>query len=235
MQDIRALCFDVFGTVVDWRSSIINEGQEINQARGICIDWAVFADEWRAKYQPSMEAVRSGNRAWTILDALHRESLNELLAKYQLCNWNEQDIDQLNRVWHRLMPWSDVVEGLYRLKKKFVLSTISNGNVALLVNMAKHSDLPWDMILGAEVVRHYKPLPGAYLDSISLLGLQPQQCCMVAAHNGDLVKAASHGMHTAFVARPTEYGPNQEIDLAAEHEFSFIANSFTELADQLGC
>ena len=235
MNNIRALCFDVFGTVVDWRSSIILEGASINREKGISIDWAAFADEWRARYQPSMQAVRCGQRQWTNLDVLHRESLNALIAKYGLNNWTEDEIDHLNRVWHRLRPWPDAVEGLYRLKKKFIIATISNGNIALLVNMAKYSDLPWDMVLGAEVVRHYKPLPAAYLDSVELLGLRPTQCCMVAAHNSDLVNASNHGMQTAFVGRPTEYGPNQTEDLEAEGDYNFVARNFGELADQLAC
>jgi len=230
MPDIRALCFDVFGTVVDWRSSIIDEGRSINQRRGLTIDWAAFADDWRAMYQPAMEEVRSGNRSWTILDQLHRESLDRLVIEYGIDDWSEQDKDHLNKVWHRLVPWPDVVEGLTLLKQHFIIATCSNGNVALIVNMAKHSGLPWDMVLGAEVTRHYKPMDEAYLASARMLGLQPDQVCMVAAHNADLVSAAGNGLRTAFVARPGEYGPHQVRDFGPEHDYDYVARDFVDLA-----
>lgn len=235
MTDIRALCFDVFGTVVDWRSSIINEGIEINRHRQLEIDWAAFADRWRSMYQPAMEQVRSGRRSWTILDQLHRESLDQLILEFGLDDFDEQEIDHLNRVWHRLDPWPDSVEGLGRLKQKYILATCSNGNVALMVNMAKRSGLPWDAILGAEVTRCYKPLDPAYQESVRMLGLQPHQVCMVAAHNSDLVAAAGNGLRTAFVARPTEYGPRQQTDLVAENDYDYVARDFIELATRLGC
>jgi 2-haloacid dehalogenase len=235
MKQIQALCFDVFGTVVDWRGSIIEEGTRINRQRGLNIDWADFADAWRALYQPSMEQVRTGKRPWTILDQLHRESLEKLAPEYGLTEWTDHELDQLNRVWHRLKPWPDAVSGLTRLKKKYIISTCSNGNVALIVNMAKHSGLPWDMVLGAEVTRHYKPQNEAYLESARLLGLEPEQCCMVAAHNGDLVAAEKNGMQTAFVARPTEYGPHQNKDFKAEKDYTFVAEDFNELATQMEC
>jgi 2-haloacid dehalogenase len=235
MNQIQALCFDVFGTVVDWRGSIIEEGTRINRQRGLNIDWADFADAWRALYQPSMEQVRTGKRPWTILDQLHRESLEKLAPEYGLTEWTDHELDQLNRVWHRLKPWPDAVSGLTRLKKKYIISTCSNGNVALIVNMAKHSGLPWDMVLGAEVTRHYKPQNEAYLESARLLGLEPEQCCMVAAHNGDLVAAEKNGMQTAFVARPTEYGPHQNKDFKAEKDYTFVAEDFNELATQMEC
>jgi len=235
MSEIRALLFDVFGTVVDWRSSVIAEGQQLNQHKELNIDWAEFVDAWRGLYQPSMDAVRTGKRPWTILDNLHRESLDQLMVKFGLVNWSEEETDHLNRVWHRLRPWPDAVAGLERLNTGFIISTCSNGNVALIVNMAKYSGLPWDMILGAEVTRHYKPQPQAYLESARLLGLAPEQCCMVAAHNSDLVAAASHGLKTAFVARPGEYGPSQTQDLAAEHDYTYVAENFLKLASAMGC
>lgn len=235
MLPVRALCFDVFGTVVDWRSSIIAEGEEINRQRGLSVDWAAFADDWRGLYQPAMEQVRSGQRPWTILDVLHRESLDQLMPKYGLAGWNESDIDHLNKIWHRLQPWADSVSGLGRLKQQYIITTVSNGNVALIVNMAKNAGIPWDMVLGAEVVRHYKPLPEAYLASVRMLGLTAEECCMVAAHNNDLVAAASHGMQTAFVARPTEYGPHQGKNLKAENDYTYVAGDFEELATQLNC
>ncbi len=232
MKEIKAYIFDVFGTVVDWRCSIIEEGEQINREKNLEIDWAAFADEWRSMYQPAMQAVRSGERAWTVLDVLHRESLDVLVQKFQLTDWPEQDIEHLNRVWHRLRPWPDSVAGLTHLKKKFVIGTCSNGNVALIVNMAKHSGLPWDMVLGAEVTGYYKPMPQSYLESARLLGLRPDQVCMVAAHNDDLTAAAANGLKTAFVARPTEHGPNQNKDLQADGEYDFVANDFIALATQ---
>lgn len=235
MRSLKALCFDVFGTVVDWRSSIIEEGKALNQQHGLEIDWADFADAWRSLYQPSMEEVRTGQRPWTILDQLHRESLEKLAPEFGITDWTEVQMDHLNRVWHRLTPWPDAVSGLTRLKQKYIVSTCSNGNVALIVNMAKHSGIPWDMVLGAEVTRHYKPQDEAYRESARLLGLEPAQCCMVAAHNNDLVAAERNGMQTAFVPRPTEYGPHQDKDFEAENKYTFIANDFNDLADQLGC
>ena len=235
VNDVKALTFDVFGTVVDWRSSIIAEGRALEREKGIKADWAAFADAWRGKYQPSLSRVRDGEVPWTNLDALHRASLDALLEEFDIATLDEQEKVHLNRVWHRLQPWPDSVEGLMRLKKRYILATLSNGNVALLVNMAKHTGLPWDAILGAEVARHYKPQPQAYLTTAELLGLAPGECMMVAAHNGDLLAASALGFRTAFVARPTEYGPHQDKDFEAEHDFDVIADSFVELAEKLGC
>ena len=209
---IKALTFDVFGTVVDWRSSLVREGQALGRARGLTVDWAQFADAWRGQYQPMLERVRSGSLPWTKLDDLH-----------------------LNRAWHRLDPWPDTVAGLTRLKRRFVLATLSNGNVALLVDMARRAGLPWDAVLGAEVARHYKPQSQAYLTTAALLGLEPAQCMMVAAHNGGLAAASGLGFRTAFVARPTEHGPGQKTDLAAERAWDVVADSFIDLAARLGC
>ena len=234
-SEIRALTFDVFGTVVDWRGSIIAEGERLNRDWELSVDWATFASAWRARYQPSMEAVRSGKRPWTILDVLHREGLDALLEQFEVKGLSEAQIDHLNRAWHRLRPWSDSVSGLTRLKQKYTLATLSNGNVALLVNMAKHSRLPWDAILGAEVAQHYKPQPEAYLTTARMLGLRPEQCLMVAAHNNDLVHAASHGFRTAFIHRSTEYGPDQSTDLEPTEDFDWIARGLDDLAEQLGC
>ncbi len=232
-NNVHALLFDVFGTCVDWRSSIVREGEHLNRERGLEIDWAAFADAWRAMYQPSMEQVRSGARPWTILDDLHRESLEQILEQFGLNEFGEDDIVRLNRVWHRLDPWPDTVEGLSALKKKYVIAPLSNGNVALLVNMAKRVGLPWDLILGAEVAGHYKPQPEAYLTAARLLGLTPRRCMMVAAHNRDLVAARDCGFRTAFVCRPLEHGPDQSSDLEAESDWDVIVSSFVELADEL--
>lgn len=233
--DIRACLFDVFGTVVDWRGSITREGAALGRAKGIEADWAAFADGWRGLYQPAMEKVRSGGMDWVALDVLHRMNLDEMLAKHGIDGLSEDEIDHFNRAWHRLDPWPDSVAGLTRLKAKFIIATLSNGNIALMVNMAKRAGLPWDMVLGAEIARAYKPQPEAYLRSCAALGLEPGQCMLVAAHNSDLVAAADCGMHTAFVSRPTEYGPHQDKDFEAEHDFDYVARDFLDLADQLGC
>jgi len=235
IQGVKALTFDVFGTVVDWRSSITEEGRAVGRRTGIEADWEAFADAWRSKYQPSMSRVRKGEMPWTNLDSLHRASLDELLEELGIDELDEQERGHLNRAWHRLNPWPDSVEGLTRLKQKYILATLSNGNVALLVDMAKNAGLPWDAILGAEVARHYKPQPQSYLTTAALLGLAPHECMMVAAHNGDLVAASALGFRTAFVLRPTEYGPNQQTDLQAEHRFDIVSESFIDLANQLGC
>lgn len=231
----KALLFDVFGTVVDWRGSIIAEGEAFGRARGLDIDWADFADAWRAKYQPAMRRVREGGRGWVKLDDLHRENLLELLDEFSITGLGVDEIDHWNKVWHRLNPWPDTVAGLTRLKAIFILATLSNGNVALLVNMAKHAGLPWDAVLGAEVAGHYKPEPEAYLKTAAFLGLAPGECLMVAAHNGDLVAASGCGLGTAFVCRPGEYGPAQTTDQTAENEYNYVARDFLDLAIQLGC
>jgi 2-haloacid dehalogenase len=234
-ESIKALTFDVFGTVVDWRGSIIREGEAFGRARGRQVDWARFADAWRGRYQPSLEEVRSGRRPWTPLDALHRESLQALLGEFGLGGLAEADVEHLNRVWHRLDPWPDAVPGLTRLRRRYVLATLSNGNVALIVNMARRAGLPWDAVLGAEVARHYKPQREAYLRTAELLGVTPAECLMVAAHNGDLVAASGCGFRTAFVPRPEEHGHGQAQDLRPERPFDLVARDFLDLAEQLGC
>lgn len=231
----KALLFDVFGTVVDWRGSIIAEGQAFGRARGLDVDWAAFADGWRAKYQPAMQRVRDGQIGWVKLDDLHRQNLDELLEEMAITCLTRDEIDHWNRVWHRLNAWPDAVEGLTRLKNNFILATLSNGNVALIVNMAKHAGLPWDAVLGAEVAGHYKPQPEAYLKTAQILGLAPEDCLMVAAHNSDLVAAGSCGLGTAFVSRPREFGMGQTADKDAENDYHYVARDFLDLADQLGC
>ena len=236
-MDIKALTFDVFGTVVDWRSSIIREGAEFGRPRGLAVDWAKFADAWRGLYQPAMDEVRSGRRPWVKLDDLHRESLVKLLDEFGITGLDAGAIDHLNRAWHRLDPWPDVVGGLTRLREKFVLATLSNGNVALMVNMAKRARLPWDAILGAEPARAYKPQPDAYLRTADFLGLRPEECLMVAAHPGDLVAAGRCGFRAAYVPRPDEHGPERAAGFTADPrpEFAFVARDFVELAERLGC
>lgn len=233
--EVQALLFDVFGTVVDWRSSISADLSRFGSEKGISADWTTFTDDWRALYQPAMEEVRSGRRSWTILDVLHRESLDKLLAKHRITMLTEQEKEHVNRAWHRLEPWPDVIDGLARLKTRYIIGTLSNGNVGLLTRMAKHARLPWDVILGAETARAYKPLPEAYLASARLLNLEPRQVMLVAAHNGDLAAAAEAGLRTAFVVRPTEYGPHQKVDLEPERNWDVVADSFTGVADAMGC
>ncbi len=235
LGSVKALFFDVFGTVVDWRSSIIAELEEFGRKKGFTADWSVFADDWRGLYQPSMDAVRKGDREWRNLDTLHRESLITLISRHNITGLQEEEIDHLNKAWHRLDPWPDSVEGLDRLKKKFILNTMSNGNVSLLVNMARRANLPWDLVLGVEPVRAYKPLPQSYLGNAKLVSLEPQQIMMVAAHNDDLATARTLGFHTAFIRRPTEYGPQQTNDLKAESDWDIVTDSMIEVADALGC
>ena len=235
LSEVQALVFDVFGTVVDWRTSISADLAKFCASRGITTDWTKFTDDWRALYQPAMDEVRTGRRAWTILDVLHRESLVALLERYAIKGLSDADIDHLTRAWHRLSPWPDSVAGLARLKRHYIIGPMSNGNIGLLTRMAKHAGLPWDVILGAETARAYKPLPEAYLRNAALLNLEPAQVMLVAAHNGDLAAAQAAGLATGFVARPTEYGPAQTKDLAPSGEWDVVATSFIELADKLGC
>jgi 2-haloacid dehalogenase len=232
---VQALLFDVFGTVVDWRSSIIADLSRFGAAKGLSVDWAAFTDDWRGLYQPAMEEVRSGRRPWTILDVLHRESLEKLLAKYEVTGLSEADKDHINKVWHRLKPWPDAVAGLRMLKARYIIGTLSNGNVGLLTRMAKNAGLPWDVVLGSETARAYKPLPQAYLASAALLNLAPGQVMLVAAHNGDLAAASAAGLRTGFVARPGEYGPHQKYDFKAERDWDVVADSFIGLAEAMGC
>jgi 2-haloacid dehalogenase len=236
LESVKALTFDVFGTVVDWRGSLIREGEALAKRKGIQhVDWAAFAGAWRGLYQPSLSRVRKGEQPWTKLDDLHRASLDQLLVQFNITGLTEAEIDHLNCAWHRLDGWPDVTPGLTRLKRKYVLATLSNGNVALIVNLAKHASLPWDAVLGAEVARRYKPEPGCYLTTAALLGLRPEQCMMVAAHNGDLAAASALGFRTAFVARPYEHGPTQTSDLRAERDWDVVSDSFLDMAAKLGC
>jgi len=231
---IKALAFDVFGTVVDYRGTIIREGERLNRAKGLSVDWGQFADAWRARYRPSMDRVMRGELPWTTLDALHRLSLDELLSEFQLGDrLNEDERDHLNRVWHRLQPWPDAIAGLTHLRRRYVLATLSNGNVALLVNMARYSALPWDCILSAELAQVYKPDPRPYQMAIRLLGLQSHAVMMVAAHQEDLRAAQAQGMQAAFVPRPLEHGPHHTPDLAPDPAFELVAADFMDLAQQL--
>jgi len=232
---VTILAFDVFGTVVDWRSSVIAEGEELGKAKGLQIDWAAFADAWRSIYRPYMDRVQNGELPWTKLDDLHRQMLEATLKQFGITTLSEEEKAHLNRVWHRLKPWPDSVPGLQRLKSCFVVTTLSNGNISLLTNMAKHAGLPWDCILSAENVRRYKPDPEVYLLVPRLFDLKPEQVMMVAAHEHDLQSAEKHGLRTAFVHRPTERGPGKTAASPPSDRFDIFAKDFLDLADQLGC
>ncbi len=235
VSQVEALLFDVFGTVVDWRSGVIRELETFGASKGLSLDWALLADEWRGLYQPAMEEIRTGRRPWTILDILHRENLETVLARHGLRDLTEEDKDELTRAWHRLPPWPDTVAGLTRLKQKFIIGTLSNGNVGLMTRLAKNAGLPWDVILGAEVARAYKPQPEAYRRSAEILTLPRHKVMLVAAHSSDLAAAAKEGLCTGFVARPREYGPAKQADVATPGDWDIVADSFTSLADALGC
>jgi 2-haloacid dehalogenase len=230
---VKALVFDVFGTVVDWRGSIIRELQAVGASKKIEADWATIADEWRAGYQPAMQRVRTGALPWTNIDTLHRMILDGLLAKHGIGGLSEAEKQRLNRAWHRLDPWPDAVAGLARLRKRYTLGTLSNGNVALLVAMARHAGLPWDVIFSAELVQHYKPDPEAYQMVPQLLMLERHEVMLVAAHGNDLKAAAGQGLRTAYIHRPLEHGPRLE-GHAAAGDFDFSVRDFEQLAQLLG-
>ena len=230
----KALVFDVFGTVVDWRTSITREVEDLARRKGFRVDAAKFADAWRAGYMPSMNRVRSGELPWTKLDDLHRMTLERVLAEFGVSGLSESDKTSLNQAWHRLDPWPDAVSALTRLKRKFIIAPLSNGNIALITNMAKRAGLPWDCVLGAELVRHYKPDPEVYRSAVELLGLRANEVVMVAAHLRDLHAAKAEGLRTAFVVRPDEFGPNGDADLTPDESVDIPAASFDDLASQLG-
>ena len=229
-----AIVFDTFGTVVDWRTSLITELTAFGAQRGISADWTGLVDAWRAAYHPSMDRVRNGELPWTRLDDLHRASLDKLVVDFGIKGLNEADMDHINRGWHRLHPWPDSVPGLTRLKSRFIIGPLSNGNVSLLLNMAKHSGIPWDMIFGSDLFGHFKPDPETYLGVARLLDLAPGQVMLAAAHNNDLGAAKSCGLMTAFFPRPGEYGPNQKLDFAPDGTWDYVAKNIEDLAVQLG-
>lgn len=230
---VQAIVFDTFGTVVDWRGSIARDLGAWGPTQGLHADWLRLADLWRARYQPQLQRVRSGEIGFRTLDALHDECLGELLPMLGLHGVTPAQRAHINRVWHRLDPWPDSVPGLTRLKRRHLIGPLSNGNIALLANMAKRAMIPWDAILGAEPVQAYKPQPEAYLRTAELLALQPQEVCLVAAHNGDLRAARAAGLATAFVPRPAEHGAGQRIDLVAEEAWDCVAADFVDLASRL--
>lgn len=230
LHDVRALVFDIFGTVVDWRGSIIAEGQALQQRLGLQADWPALADAWRAGYRPAMDRVAQGELPWTNIDGLHRLILDELLPRFGLAQLPEAERDHLNRAWHRLKPWPDAVAGLTRLREGFVISTLSNGNVALLVNMAKRAGLPWDCVLSAELIGRYKPDLEVYRSAARLLGFAPQQVMMVAAHPSDLAAAQQAGLKTAYIPRPDEHGPGGWMEPVGDTVFDVVAPDLNALA-----
>jgi 2-haloacid dehalogenase len=233
---VQALLFDVFGTVVDWRGSLIGDLTAWGRTRGLDGDWAGLVDAWRSAYVPSMNEVRRHpGRGFVALEDLQRASLERLAPRFGLPALGDDDLDHINMGWRRLKPWPDSVAGLMRLKSRFLIAPLSNGNLALTAAMAKQAGLPWDVVFGTDLFGHYKPDREVYLGAARLLRLEPSDLMMVAAHNGDLEAAQRLGLKTAFVARPTEYGPHQTKDLAAEGDWDVVARDFGDLADRLGC
>ncbi len=234
LASVKALVFDTFGTVVDWRTSVTQEVERLAKRKGLKVAAAKFADAWRAGYAPSMNRVRTGELPWTKLDRLHRMMLDRLLIDFDIVGLSEAEIDALNRAWHRLRPWPDAVSGLTRMKKTFIIAPLSNGNISLMTNLAKHAGLPWDCILGAELARHYKPDREVYLSAADFLDLRVDEIMMVAAHLGDLRAAKDLGFRTAFVTRPLEFGPDRTPDLQPDASVDLGAKDFNDLAGQLG-
>jgi 2-haloacid dehalogenase len=236
LADVQAFVFDVFGTVVDWRSGVARESAAFLARHAPGADPAAFADAWRRRYQPAMEEIRSGRRLFARLDVLHRENLEAMLPEFGIDRSAvlPSELDGLNLAWHKLDPWPDSVPGLTRLKRRFIIAPLSNGNIRLMLDMAKRAGLPWDAILGAELAQAYKPSPEAYLRTAEALMLEPEQVCLVAAHNNDLAAARGCGLRTAFIPRPTEHGPGQTIDLRPEEDWNIVASDLADLADQLG-
>lgn len=232
---VDALIFDVFGTVVDWRSGVIRTGKQVDDATDGNVDWAAFADAWREEYQPALDRVRQGEIPWQNLDELHRESLNELLDRFDVEGLTTEEKDHLNRAWHRLDPWPDAIPGLRRLKPHYVVAPLSNGHVRLLTNMAKRAGIPWDLILSAELSGHYKPDEEVYLTAVDLLDLDVDEVMMVAAHERDLDASRDAGLHTAYVHRPGEWGPDEadNAEKPDEAAYDIVADDFIELAECL--
>ncbi len=234
MDGVKAIVFDTFGTVVDWRSSLIADFSTWGAARFPAADWPGLVDAWREAYKPSMDEVRRKVRPWTNLDDLQRDSLRPLAPRFGLAGLTPGEAEYMIRGWHRLDPWPDAVAGLTRLRTKYIIGPLSNGNVALLVNMARRAGLPWDMVFATELFRHYKPDPETYLGAAGLLGLAPGEVMMAAAHNNDLHAARACGLRTCFFARPTEYGPLQSRDFAADSDWDVVAADIGDVATRMG-
>jgi len=231
---VEVLLFDVFGTVVDWRTSLQKWLERFGREHNLRADWAGLVDDWRAAYQPSLARVRDGARPYVTLDVLHRESLDALLERYGLSHVPENDRQQMARAWRWLDPWPDTVAGLARLKRKYVIGTLSNGGVGLLTDLARFAAMPWDVVLSADLFQHYKPDAAVYLGAAELLARPTSALMLVAAHNYDLAAARAHSYRTAFVARHTEYGPRKKADSAAEGQWDYVVTSLDELAEKMG-
>ena len=229
----KALAFDVFGTVVDWHGGVAHEAAALAARHGIQGDWPAFANDWRAGYMPAMDKVRKGELPWSHIDTLHRMILEQIIERHGLGSLNDAERDHLNRAWHRLPPWPDTVPGLLRLKRRFTITPLSNGNFSLLTEMAKHGGLPWDCVISAELFGHYKPDPETYLGCARLLDIAPAELMMVACHPGDLRAARANGLRTAYVRRPFERGPSTVLPAVVEGEFDVVADDFERLADLL--
>jgi 2-haloacid dehalogenase len=232
-MSVRALAFDVFGTVVDWRTSIVREGELVGAAKNLKVDWPAFADAWRAGYRPAMDRVARGEIGWQNIDSLHRSILDGLLPRFGIQGLSEAEIEHLNRAWHRLLPWPDSVPGLNRLRSRYVIATLSNGNISLLVDMAKHAGLPWDCVLSGELIGKYKPDPEVYRMAARLLGVATDELMLVAAHPPDLQGARRAGLKAAYVPRPLEHGPGRSA-APADPAFDIVAADFLDLAAKLG-
>jgi 2-haloacid dehalogenase len=233
-SDIRALTLDVFGTTVDWCAGIAREAEAILAPHGHTLDWVKFANVWRKEYQPAMEEVRSGRRAYVPMDVLHREMLDVALSEFGVADLSGEEKDWLAMAWRRLPPWPDTVAGMTRLKRKFIIAALSNGNIALITEMAKRNGLPWDVILGADLVQTYKPMPALYDSAPRLLDVKPGQVMMVACHTWDLDHARGRGLRTAYVRRAEEYGPGGALPDPAAGTYDLQVGSFEELAGALG-
>ena len=235
LGDLKVCIFDVFGTVVDWRGSLIEDLPKLGKKHGLDTDWTSFADDWRGLYQPQMARVRKGELPWTRIDDLHREAFEMLLKKRGLKHPGEAGAWEFTHLWHKLRPWPDSIEGIGMMKKKYVVATLSNGNVALLINMAKHSGIPWDHCFSGETFRHYKPDPESYLTAAELLSIKPGELMLAAAHAGDLNAARKNGLRTGFIYRPDEWGKGGKADKAKAGDFDVVSTSIIDLAAQLGC
>jgi 2-haloacid dehalogenase len=235
-REVRAVLFDTFGTVVDWRTGVARQAAAFAAEQGRELDAEAFADDWRALYQPAMEAIRTGTREFTTLDTLHRENLDQVLRRHGFDpeRLGAETLEELNKSWHRLPPWPDSVAGLASIRRHYIVGPLSNGNTSLLLDMARNAGLAWDVIIGSDMTRTYKPLPQAYLRTAEFLDLSPGEVMLAAAHNNDLRAARTAGLATAFVARPTEHGPGQVADLVPEGDWDLAASSIPELADRLG-
>jgi len=230
----RVIVFDTFGTLVDWRSSLIRYLAEFGRKRGVNADWIKLIDAWRAQYMPSLNSIRNRERDWATLDELHRGSLEELVTAQEINGLSRDDLEYIVNGWHRLTPWSDTVPGLSRLRQKFIVGSLSNANLSLLVDLAKFGGLPWDVVLGSDIFEHYKPDREIYTGVAKFFNVADSAVMLVAAHNNDLAAAKSFGLMTAFIPRPTEYGPEQTTDLQPEDNYNYLASSIEDLAQQLG-